>query len=53
MSSAPLSKEKPMKSPAIPPRDTVIKKTAIKKKTAISDGRLPHFGFGKAKYKHG
>jgi len=26
MSSAPLSKEKPMKSPAIPPRDTVIKK---------------------------
>ena len=39
-----------MKSPAIPPRDTVIK-------TAISDGRLPHFGFGRAKYigenKHG
>jgi hypothetical protein len=26
MSSAPLSKEKPMNSPAIPPRDTVIKK---------------------------
>jgi len=51
MSSAPLSKEKPMKSPAIPPRETVIKKTAI------SYGRLTHFGFGKAKYigeyKHG
>jgi hypothetical protein len=40
-----------MKSPAIPPRDTVINKTAL------SDGRLPHFGFGKVKYideyKHG
>jgi len=51
MSSAPLSKEKPIKSPAMPPKDTVIKKTEI------SYERLPRFGFGKAKYigeyKHG
>jgi len=31
MSSAPLSKEKPMKSPAIPPRETVIKKNLKKR----------------------
>jgi hypothetical protein len=33
-----------MKSPAIPPRDTEIEITAV------YDGCLPHFGFGKAKY---